>query len=149
MDCRSFVKAGSTTGVLAWLTVPQSVSAQLLTGYENPVSFIPHPMLSGVSEGELQEIFSTDDTLTTQQQATIYPQSVASGDPRSNGVVLWTRVAGNLGDVVAWQIATDATFSKVLVNGTYTLTDANDYTVKIPVLNGVLAPYTAYSYRFS
>ncbi len=148
MDRRSFVKVGSATGALAWLAAPQPISAQLLTGYVNPVRFIPHPILSGISEGGLQELFSVSDFATAEQQAAIYPQSVASGDPRPNGVVLWTHVAGNVGDVVAWQIATDATFSNILVNGTYTLTDANDYTVKIPVLSDALASYTAYSYRF-
>lgn len=129
---------------MAWLT-GQSLSAQPLAGYSNPTPFLQRAALSGFSSAELQALFTPKD-VSAETQAATYPQSVASGDPRPNGVVLWTRVAGNSGDIIAWQIATDSTFSDVLVNGTYTLTDANDFTVKIPVLNSVLAPYTTYSY---
>jgi len=148
MDRRSFVKATSAAGALAWLAAAKPLGAQPLSRYANPVPFIPNPLLTGASEAELQEIFTAQD-VTPEQQAATYPQSVASGDPLTNGVVLWTRVAtGSAGDRVAWQIATDDTFTDVLVNGTYTLTDTNDYTVKLPVVSSHLSPYTRYSYRF-
>src|SRR4051812_35100241 len=58
-----------------------------------------------------------------------YPFSlgVASGDPRADGVVLWTRLApkplegGGMGDEaieVAWQVAEDEGMTKVVQKGT-------------------------------
>lgn len=74
---------------------------------------------------------------------------VASGDPTSSSVILWTRVTpDSAGPVhVSWELAADTTFQTILQTGD-TLTDATrDYTVKIDVQN--LQPATWYYYRFS
>jgi alkaline phosphatase D len=148
-DRRSFVKAGTAAGALAWLAVRQPLSAQPVPGYLDPVPFVADPRLSGLTEAQLQDAFTVDPNPDPAQQAATYPQSVASGDPRPQGIVLWTRVAtGVPGDIVFWQIASDSAFTTVVANGMYTLTNANDLTVKIAVLSNQLSPFTQYFYRF-
>jgi alkaline phosphatase D len=155
MDRRRFVQTTSVAGALAWLGATQSLVAQVSSGYSNAVPFVVDPTLTGLSESDLQGLFEVNAAATPEQQAAIYPQSVASGDPRPNGVVLWTRVdptqqATPSGDLVAWQISSTASFdpSSILINGVATLKQASDSTVKIPISNTVLIPFTGYFYRF-
>ncbi|MEV4194173.1 alkaline phosphatase D family protein [Streptomyces toxytricini] len=82
---------------------------------------------------------------------------VASGDPLPDGVLLWTRVTpvpeavpgSGLGPAlpVAWEVAEDSAFSRVVASGTVTATAAADHTVKADVRG--LAPQTAYFFRFT
>lgn len=80
-----------------------------------------------------------------------FPQSVASGEPDADGVVLWTRAVDPTRPhaplVLTLQVARDARFEhRVLeVEGLVT-TPARDHTVKVRVTN--LAPSTRYHYRF-
>jgi alkaline phosphatase D len=57
---------------------------------------------------------------------------VASGDPLSDRVVIWTRVTPETaGEVeVAWQVATDPEMEKVVQSGNYTTSGERDYTAK-------------------
>ncbi len=79
---------------------------------------------------------------------------VASGDPQSDRVVLWTRVPEvtqrPFGEVVAvsYQVATTADFSSgsIAAEGELQTSGSADYTVKV-VADG-LAPATPYYYRF-
>lgn len=73
---------------------------------------------------------------------------IASGDPASDAVILWTRVTPESdGDVkVSWQVATDAAFAQLVTTGEM-VTNANcDYTVKIDA-RGLRAGKN-YFYRF-
>ncbi len=113
------------------------------------------PSLSGLSQADRDLLFQVDPSATAAQQPAIYPQSVASGDPRSNGIVLWTRVdptqqASPSGDRLAWQIGTDPGFAPatILMEGVAVLASDKDGTVKIPVANSVLGAFTQYHYRF-
>ncbi|MFM7201254.1 MAG: alkaline phosphatase D family protein [Myxococcota bacterium] len=77
---------------------------------------------------------------------------VASGDPRADSVVIWTRVpSGNQSSsvVVSWQVATAQDFAtgSVVKSGTFTTDASRDFTVKVKVTG--LQPYTHYFYRFS
>ena len=80
-----------------------------------------------------------------------FVHGVASGDPLSDRVILWTRVtpaAGALADIpVQWELASDAAFTTVVAKGQATATAARDFTVKIDASG--LKPATAYHYRFS
>ncbi|MFB6193710.1 MAG: alkaline phosphatase [Halobaculum sp.] len=82
-----------------------------------------------------------------------FPQSVASGGPTPEGVVLWTRVAPDAFDPdvpLAVEVATDESFDDVVYDGVVEDSDrvaAHDYTVKVD-LDGHLDPDTAYAYRF-
>ncbi len=96
-----------------------------------------------------------DAAKTAELQTAVFPQSVASGDPGVNGVVLWTRVDprqefGEAAGQVGWQIATAADFSpgSVVMEGTAALDAAKDNTVKLAVVHETLLPYTPYFYRF-
>lgn len=74
--------------------------------------------------------------------------SVASGDPHSSSVVLWTKVWREAPETTAveWQVATDTLMQNVVQSGTV-ITDSNSaYTVKVQVF--LLQPATTYFYRF-
>lgn len=73
---------------------------------------------------------------------------VASGDPLTDRVIIWTRVTtGNTTENVGWQIATDTTFATIINSGTVTTDSSTDYTVKVDVTG--LQPNTWYYYRFN
>ncbi|KQP18178.1 alkaline phosphatase [Pseudorhodoferax sp. Leaf267] len=78
-----------------------------------------------------------------------FVHGVASGDPLSDRVILWTRVTpsapGNFS--VGWEVASDASFGAILGRGTATTGPAQDYTVKVDVAG--LLPATVYHYRFT
>ncbi|HEX8111176.1 MAG TPA: alkaline phosphatase D family protein [Kofleriaceae bacterium] len=79
-----------------------------------------------------------------------FPQGVASGDPRESSVVLWTRVVrGNdSGNVqLALEVASDPSFSTLVVDQKLTATAASDHTVRV-LVTGLLFGSTYY-YRFT
>jgi alkaline phosphatase D len=60
---------------------------------------------------------------------------VASGDPRPDGVVLWTRVATDSPDPVevGWVVATDPQLQDVVASGAAAADPSRDHTVKVDV----------------
>ncbi len=74
---------------------------------------------------------------------------VASGDPLSDRIIIWTRLSDYTGASVAlnWEMALDTNFTQVVNNGTTTADSANDYCVKVDVTG--LLPDTYYFYRFT
>ncbi len=83
----------------------------------------------------------------------VFPQSVASGDPSTTGVVLWTRIdptAYRSDEALRYQVAVDDRFQNIVVEGTL---DAalfgpdRDHTVHLD-LNGQLQSGRRYAYRF-
>lgn len=80
-----------------------------------------------------------------------FPQGVASGDPRADSVVLWTRVIRNAdsNDVnVRIQVAFDDSYSdtSLVADRLVTVTAASDHTVRALITN--LAAGKPYHYRF-
>jgi alkaline phosphatase D len=78
-----------------------------------------------------------------------YPEGVASGDPRPDSVLLWTRrppVDGEAAKRLTVEIAEDEGFTRVVASSQAPLTDASDWTCR--VLAGGLAPARVYWYRF-
>ena len=74
---------------------------------------------------------------------------VASGDPLSDRVILWTRITLNppVDPVsVNWQIATDTLFSNIINSGTASTDSTKDYTIKVDAAG--LQQNTWYYYRF-
>ncbi len=109
----------------------------------------------GFSRADHDHLFEVSPSVTAAQQTAIYPQSVASGDPRSNGIVLWTRVdptqqASPSADAVAWQIGTDPGFTPatVLLEGVAAIANDKDGTVKIAIADAALGAFTQFYYRF-
>ncbi len=155
MDRRTFMTISAATSSFAWLSGPRHLLAQAGAAYRNPVPFVSSPADAGFSAPEVAALFTVNAAQTAADQAAVYPQSVASGDPQAVGIVLWTRIdpaqqGGAFPDTVAWQIAGDASFStaSVLASGVATLDSSTDNTVKLPVTSTALAPYTGYFYRF-
>ncbi len=80
-----------------------------------------------------------------------FPQSVASGDPRSDSLVLWTRAVDpdspDRDIELTLEVATDEDFQHcVLRLEELRATSAHDHTLKVKVTN--LQPRTRYFYRF-
>jgi len=77
---------------------------------------------------------------------------VASGDPLSDAVIIWTRVTPDPLPLpneiieVNWQVATDMEMQNIVNSGIAYTSELKDYTVKVDV--GGLLPYTCYYYRF-
>ncbi|ANZ37808.1 alkaline phosphatase [Lentzea guizhouensis] len=77
--------------------------------------------------------------------APVFEHGVASGDPLPDGVLLWTRVVTTA--PVRWEVARDATFTRVVARGRTTTGAHRDHTVKVEVSG--LRPATHYYYRFT
>jgi alkaline phosphatase D len=84
------------------------------------------------------------------QASGVFKHGVASGDPLSNRVVLWTRVTPTPGQSspidVGWMIAPDPRMSRVVGRGNARTSPDRDFTVKVDV--GGLEPGATYYYRF-
>jgi alkaline phosphatase D len=72
---------------------------------------------------------------------------VASGDPLSDKVMLWTRVTTDSAFVdVTWRIATDTSISNIVATGLITTDAGKDFCVKVDAAG--LQPLTWYYYEF-
>jgi alkaline phosphatase D len=81
-----------------------------------------------------------------------FQHGVASGDPTSDSVIIWTRITPQTPDphahvAVEWSVAADSEFRRVVARGAADATQVRDFTVKIDVDRG-LKPDTDYWYRF-
>lgn len=93
-----------------------------------------------------------DDPSRSQLNPAMYPfyHGVASGDPLSDRVILWSRIT--LDPVVdpvtvGWQVALDASFNTIVSSGTTTTDSTKDYTIKVDAAG--LQPNSWYYYRFT
>ncbi len=81
----------------------------------------------------------------------VFRHGVASGDPKSDRVVIWTRITpadAAPGSVkVMWVIASDPEFRSVVQKGEFRTGPERDYTVKVDVQR--LKPGKVYHYRFT
>lgn len=116
-----------------------SISRRKFLYYTGPLALLP------VLPKECSSL--SDDY---ENASTPFVHGVASGDPQSDRVVLWTRVTGDAKAptqaVVTWSVSEDAKFKRVIADGV-TVTDAQtDFTVKVDP-DG-LKPDTTYFYRF-
>ena len=79
-----------------------------------------------------------------------FTHGVASGDPLSDRVILWTRLIpgnGRHAEVECqWQVAKDANFKQLVNSGLATTGASRDYTIKVDAAG--LAPGSQYYYRF-
>ena len=92
---------------------------------------------------------SGDGAATFDDIPVSFGHGVASGDPLTDRVILWTRVTpATEGRIrVAWEIATDAGFTDIVNSGAGITSAAVDYTIKADV--GGLQPGARYHYRFT
>jgi len=98
----------------------------------------------------VQAVLHASQIAGIEQGAQYFPQSVASGDPRPDSVILWTRVndaALAAADVPVRVIVTkDKYFSQVVMNQEVPARAAYDHCVKLKVSG--LQPGTTYLYFF-
>ncbi len=122
---RDFLRYSLSTGVVLWAG--------------------PSVAGPGVSEAEAQGLFTVKEV-----RPSIFPQSVASGDPRPDGIVLWTRIRSlGAGTTVAYEIARDATFKNPVLRGKAETGAKRDNTVKVQISDRPeLRPFETYYYRF-
>lgn len=91
----------------------------------------------------------TEPTDLYQEAQFPFYHGIASGDPRENRVVIWTRVTPRTAEPkvnVIWEIAADAAFTNILRREDIQAMPINDYVVKVDVKG--LEPDTKYYYRF-
>jgi len=87
--------------------------------------------------------------LARLERRDLFPEGVASGDPHTDSVLLWTRRPPVNGDAAAHltaQIATDATFAQVVSEAHAPVSASTDWTCR--VLAAGLEPRREYWYRF-
>jgi len=81
----------------------------------------------------------------------IFPQSVASGDPRTDSVILWTRIQDTTKReedlTVGLEISTNEEFTNIVQ--VKSLTAYQEYSHAVKVKIDRLEPYTYYYYRFN
>src|SRR6185369_13332548 len=85
-----------------------------------------------------------------RERRELYPQGVASGDPHSDSVILWTRrpPANNSEAIkLTVEIADDEGFRRVVATAHATLSSETDWTTR--VLAAGLKPRSVYWYRFT
>ncbi len=123
---RNFLKYSLATGVVIW------------AGEE-----IPNWL--GVETSEVSSLFAIEPV---NAATAVFAQSVASGDPETRGITLWTRVTATAAARVAFEISSSAAFSSVVLRGVANTDASRDYTVKVQARSRALQPFTTYYYRF-
>ena len=94
---------------------------------------------------------SACDINSTIPTSVTFVHGVASGDPLSDRIILWSRVTPSNApegkDIeVFWKLASDDQFTKIVKTGSALTNAARDYTLKADVVG--LSANTAYFYRF-
>jgi len=92
----------------------------------------------------------TKSGISWRERRDCYPEGVASGDPDSNSVLLWTRrppVGGSTVRKLTAEVAEDAHFSRVMATAEAPISEVSDWTCR--VLVGGLKPSRIYWYRFT
>lgn len=87
------------------------------------------------------------DNLMNENNAPFY-HGVASGDPTTNTVIIWTRYTPKYHQnySIDWEVSLQNDFSSIVQQGKFETNQERDYTVKVDVQN--LEPGTTYYYRF-
>lgn len=85
-----------------------------------------------------------------RERRDIYAQGVASGDPESDSVLLWTRhapVTASSTEKLTLELSEDESFTRVIATAESPIVEDSDWTCR--VLVGGLKPARVYWYRFS
>lgn len=88
-----------------------------------------------------------DQAEASSSQPEVFLHGVASGDPDSSSVVLWTRINSDAPETdVVWELSEDASFATIVSTGTMKTGPSRDYTIK--AIPERLTPGQTYYYRF-
>ena len=112
-------------------------------------SFIASATALGATLARADPAASKSRTKWTERRD-LYPDGVASGDPDSNSVILWTRrppVEGSSGSQLLVEIADDPSFRHVVLRAYPKVSAASDWTCRALVVG--LAAGREYWYRFT
>src|SRR5258705_1999970 len=100
---------------------------------------------------------STPSKISWRERRDLFPEGIASGDPDSTSVLLWTRrappsepqpkPAHELGAELTVEVALDQTFQRVIATQSVPISAEADWTCR--VLVGGLKPAQGYWYRFT
>lgn len=128
MDRRAFIQYLISAGSLTWANTALPGS------------------LSGAS---IEQLFATDSARCAGET---FSQGIASGDPLTHGITLWTRVnpkRHSKSIPIAYEIAAERDFSHPLLRGVSLVDAATDFTCKVQLTNkSELLPFRTYYYRF-
>ncbi len=94
--------------------------------------------------------FGANSRIAWRERRELFPEGVASGDPDSTSVLLWTRRAstgGKLATKLNVEVAEDERFTRVVATAMAPVSEASDWTCR--VLVGGLKASRVYWYRFS
>ena len=94
--------------------------------------------------------FARGSAVSWEERRDLYPHGVASGDPHSDSVILWTRRPPSAGGGVTTltvEIAEDRTFHRVVASAETSVSAETDWTCR--VLAADLKPASVYWYRFA
>ncbi len=95
---------------------------------------------------------TTQSQLSQQYNSELQPfyHGVASGDPLSDRVIIWTRLTpeqtSSTDNPVKWEVATDGAMTSIVAEGIVEADPNRDYTIKLDVTG--LQPDTYYYYHF-
>ena len=89
-----------------------------------------------------------DEAIVFVEEMKPFYHGVASGDPTSSSVIIWTRITPDVDGpiTVNWKLATDVNMNNVIKNGSFETNQNRDYTVKEDVTG--LEAGTTYYYQF-
>ncbi|MET0594869.1 MAG: alkaline phosphatase D family protein [Polyangiaceae bacterium] len=139
---RDFLRHIGLTGftALSWGVVACSKDEGV-----DPPTGTPDGGGNGNGDSSTPEVVPPPDSETSRR---VFQHAVASGDPLSDAIILWTRVTtDDTAPVkVKWQIARDVAFADIAQRGEFTTDRDRDYTVKVDVTG--LSAGTTYYYRF-
>lgn len=108
-----------------------------------PFSFFLFSFFFSYSQSDISQRSDVDPELAP------FYHGVASGDPLSDRVIIWTRYTPDTSAnpvTIDWEVATDTGFSNVVQNGSFGTDATRDWTVKVDVTG--LQSNMWYFYRF-
>src|SRR5882724_5018365 len=94
--------------------------------------------------------FATQSKTSWKERRDLFQEGVASGDPESDSVLLWTRRApsgSHPAERLTVEIAEDKSFQQVVATASAPISQASDWTCRVIV--GGLKPARVYWYRFT
>ena len=95
-------------------------------------------------------VYARTPRVRWRERRDLFPEGVASGDPQSDSVLLWTRYPrgdGGTGARLALEVSEDSAFERLVATARANVSAASDWTCR--VLAGGLKPAREYWYRFT
>jgi alkaline phosphatase D len=111
--------------------------------------FLEMALAAGATAAWATPVFS-ESKVAWQERREFYPEGVASGDPESGSVLLWTRrppTARGAAERLIVEVAEDLGFTRVVATAEAPVSEASDWTCRVLAVG--LHPAHVYWYRFT